>query len=387
MEEIATQPSTQPRVGTSISEEDEADVICILHPCSQAAYRAVELVARQCPQHILQNEGLEQELEYDEDDYPGVDTRPDTGSQDSQGNDDTQLPNKEAIVDHGSSAKDIALRISSKIHNLCAGFTFGRNSAKCDIPLATNEELMKLSNVHFRIYINHGGVLMAEDTSTNGTWVDKYELRATSQNPAIDCRRTLNQGSIISLPPNGPFQPIRFIVGIPARNKRIDEYTANLAAYQQDILNCEREAALAGHAGNMMPPPQVRISISSACFPADDGQIFNFGQHHNRATIASVPAKTFAASTTPFQHGMNWNGGDTYNVVAHIGKGAFANVYKLSTKANGDVVAAKEIEKRKYLKEGILDHKVHNEIEIMQKINHVRLPYSCWVRHILIFLA
>ena len=76
----------------------------------------------------------------------------------------------------------------------------------------------------------------------------------------------------------------------------------------------------------------------------------------------------------PFNHGMGWNGGNKYNVVAHIGKGAFANVYKLSTKANGDLIAAKEIEKRKYLKDGILDRKVHNEIEIMQKVNHVRIP-------------
>ena len=82
----------------------------------------------------------------------------------------------------------------------------------------------------------------------------------------------------------------------------------------------------------------------------------------------------------PFNHGMSWNGGDTYNVVGHIGKGAFANVYKLSTKANGDLIAAKEIEKRKYLKDGILDRKVHNEIEIMRNVNHVRMPWSLFTQ-------
>lgn len=68
---------------------------------------------------------------------------------------------------------------------------------------------------------------------------------------------------------------------------------------------------------------------------------------------------------------MAWNGGPLYNIVAQIGKGAFAAVYKLSTKKNGDLIAAKEIEKRRYLKDGILDRKIHNEIEIMQRVDHV----------------
>ena len=82
----------------------------------------------------------------------------------------------------------------------------------------------------------------------------------------------------------------------------------------------------------------------------------------------------------PFNHGMSWNGGDRYNVVGHVGKGAFANVYKLSTKANGDLIAAKEIEKRKYLKDGILDRKAHNEIEIMRNVNHVRMSLRLFTK-------
>ena len=71
---------------------------------------------------------------------------------------------------------------------------------------------------------------------------------------------------------------------------------------------------------------------------------------------------------------MCWNGGELYNIIAQIGKGAFATVYQLSTRENGDLIAAKEIEKRRYLKDGILDRKIHNEIEIMRRVDHVS-PY------------
>ena len=37
----------------------------------------------------------------------------------------------------------------------------------------------KLSNVHFRIYLNQGGILMLEDTSSNGTFVDGTQLWAS----------------------------------------------------------------------------------------------------------------------------------------------------------------------------------------------------------------
>lgn len=68
---------------------------------------------------------------------------------------------------------------------------------------------------------------------------------------------------------------------------------------------------------------------------------------------------------------MEWNGGDDYNVVGYIGKGAFASVYKLATKRDGDLYAVKQIEKRHFMKNGILDQKVHNELLIMKRLQHV----------------
>ena len=73
---------------------------------------------------------------------------------------------------------------------------------------------------------------------------------------------------------------------------------------------------------------------------------------------------------------MRWNGGEKYNVVGHVGKGAFADVYKLSTKEDGELFAVKEIEKRRFLKEGILNHKANNEIEVMKNLNHVRVLFT-----------
>ena len=69
-----------------------------------------------------------------------------------------------------------------------------------------------------------------------------------------------------------------------------------------------------------------------------------------------------------------WTGSGKYNRVGEIGKGAFATVYKVTTTFGGIPFAAKELDKRKFMKNGILDQKVENEMKIMQKVQHVRLP-------------
>ena len=68
---------------------------------------------------------------------------------------------------------------------------------------------------------------------------------------------------------------------------------------------------------------------------------------------------------------MHWNGGEKYNVVGYVGKGAFAMVFKLSSKRDGEVFAAKQIEKRRFIKDGIVGHAVHNELDVMETLDHV----------------
>lgn len=73
-----------------------------------------------------------------------------------------------------------------------------------------------------------------------------------------------------------------------------------------------------------------------------------------------------------------WNGSDRYNRVGEIGKGAFATVYKVTSKFDGLPYAAKELDKRKFMKNGVLDQKVENEMKIMQKIQHVSRLRAVW---------
>ena len=67
-----------------------------------------------------------------------------------------------------------------------------------------------------------------------------------------------------------------------------------------------------------------------------------------------------------------WNGSERYNRVRQIGKGAFATVHKVTAKFDGKPYAAKELDKRRFMKNGVLDQRVENEMRIMQSIQHVR---------------
>jgi serine/threonine protein kinase len=74
-----------------------------------------------------------------------------------------------------------------------------------------------------------------------------------------------------------------------------------------------------------------------------------------------------------------WTGSNKYNRVCEIGRGAFATVHKVTMKLTGQPYAAKELDKRKFMKNGVLDQKVENEMRIMQRIKHVRRPLpSCY---------
>ena len=75
-------------------------------------------------------------------------------------------------------------------------------------------------------------------------------------------------------------------------------------------------------------------------------------------------------------HPRPWNGSGSYNRIREIGRGAFATVYEVTLKLTGQPYAAKELDKRKFMKNGILDQKVENEMRIMQRLKHVRNPPS-----------
>ena len=65
-----------------------------------------------------------------------------------------------------------------------------------------------------------------------------------------------------------------------------------------------------------------------------------------------------------------WTGGPKYNVVGTIGKGAFATVYRVANKDNGDIFAAKELSKRQFRKNNTADRKFDTEMAIMKRLRH-----------------
>ena len=314
-------PRRMGRNTSGLSEADISDVMCILHPCSPAAFNIVATAAERTPQNVLQNDGFE--------DYDDELTQ-------------SALEEQETFIlssDAPHQAMDLALRFSARTKNPKLGFVFGRNAEMCDIVLAT-DTYKRVSNVHFSIYINNSGVLMLRDMSTNGTIVDDIVLKGKQAHGPRT--RMLNPGSIIQILSPKTEEIVKFIVRIPSRDGHFEEYEAKFQAYMHHV-------AVAGA-------------------NAKENNILT-----RRASAAQHKTQNGGSVKAPLvqnQFGMHWSGGDKYNVVGLIGKGAFATVYQLATKSEGQLYAAKELEKRKFMKNGILDRKLDNEMQIMKAVGH-----------------
>lgn len=90
-------------------------------------------------------------------------------------------------------------------------WNFGRN-AQCDIPYS---QTSRLSNKHFKIWSGENNV-MIQDTSTNGTWVNKQRI-VKGKN------YILGQGDEISVGIGVPKDVVRFIVFFPKLVERYEE--------------------------------------------------------------------------------------------------------------------------------------------------------------------
>ncbi|KAK6440473.1 Protein kinase protein rad53 [Oleoguttula sp. CCFEE 5521] len=326
MDDEATQPTQDPRrqgfTNSGLAHEDVSDLLCILHPCSPAAFKIVAHTALRCPQNVLQTRSF--------DDY-------------DDGVSQSVLEEQETFIlgsDSAAQAMDLALRFSAKVVRPHMGFVFGRNAAVCDIVVDT-DTIKRVSNVHFRIFINESGSLMLEDLSTNGTVVDDVVLRSKDQARAHT--RMLTPGSIIQILSPKAEEVVKFIVRIPNREGHEQEHQAKLIAYVHNM-------ALAVLRAHDAAPNDVARRLR----PANE-------THHSGPQKMGLTNKHF---------GMHWSGGEKYNVVGQIGKGAFATVYQIATKNDGQLYAAKELEKRRFMKNGMLDRKVNNEMQIMKAIQH-----------------
>ncbi|KAF2806044.1 Pkinase-domain-containing protein [Mytilinidion resinicola] len=323
MDSQLTQPLTQQtldprrlgRNNSGLKDSDISDVLCILHPASIAAYRIVQEAAVNTPEHVLQNEGLTT--------FENVESGLD-------------LEEQETIIIDGekksTAGNDLALRMSSITKQNYGGFLFGRNGAMCDI-VFSKDSAKRTSNKHFRIFVNTNSMLMLEDTSTNGTVVDDILLKCKDprHHPT---QRVLDQGSIVCIQSTLDKDLVKFVVRFPSREGHEEAYDQKFRTY---VNRCAIEEARTK--GKPIP-----THLTTKHFKAS-------GQ--GRTTF-----------------GMYWNGGEKYNVVGLLGKGAFATVYQLATKNEGHAIAAKELEKKAIMKNGQMDQKIDNEMRIMKELRH-----------------
>ncbi|KAL6836583.1 hypothetical protein J3E69DRAFT_32659 [Trichoderma sp. SZMC 28015] len=192
---------------------DITDIICVLYPHSEIAGNEAQQLAMNGSPYIIAKKDLE--------DHPSF-FQTDTTS-------------------NGDYA--ILLRLSSQTKIPAAGFAFGRHLIKCDIAFV-NDPGRRISNMHFRIYVNEYGMVMIEDVSTNGTFINKNLLN--SHNKSSNKRpvsQVLSSGDIICLRLPEDMNDISFRVEIPYRDDeeeeayahRVEEYLARYAS-QAEIV-------------------------------------------------------------------------------------------------------------------------------------------------------
>ena len=381
MEVVATQPSTLPLHNGAYSAEEFDDVLCILQPASQSAMTVCQNIWKQTPRFILQysNAGLRADGTVQEDDDLEM-----IGAEDTQGarkhephqdlnahdlDEAGEQPVTEKLKhDDANPAKtgyhvvketqplqttnlDVALRTSATVKDVVLGFVFGRDLQKSDIQLSTGTPGdVRISSMHFRIYLNQYGILMLEDTSTNGTTVDDESLGRSYKNRT----KILSHGSTIEFVTNAnratkAVEKATFIVKLPKRNDA--QYKANLQHYVLKIIRHKQERDQM-NGGFLFPKPAITDKTQLDSDLVSNLDLLSAGTERN--TLAN-----------------GWTANGRYRVISELGKGAFAIVYKINTTTDGEVQAAKRIDRNAFMKNGALDGKFLNELQIMQKVDHV----------------
>lgn len=342
---LATQNVLDPRrlgkQNSGFSDEDISDIICVLHPSSDSAKEELERIAQEDSPHIIgKNEADELEIDYAQEDHAGrFQTRP---------------------RNEGNLA--LILRLSAQLKNPQAGYAFGRNLGRCDV-VFLNDPRKRISNIHFRIYVNEYGSVMIEDQSTNGTWVDGKLLTSQhhkDRNDQASRRWVLSSGAIIRIYLHEEAQDLAFRVRIP---KRDDEYDQ---AYTTKVDEFFTRHGIQRQNTTITPGPGGHVDLFRAPVQPEP-------RRADPDEITQQNTRSISRRREPLHHVVReWTGSGKYNRTGTIGKGAFAVVHKVTSKYDGKPYAAKELEKRRFIKNGVLDQKVENEMRIMQRIDHVR---------------
>ncbi|KHO00101.1 Serine/threonine-protein kinase domain protein [Metarhizium album ARSEF 1941] len=344
----ATQDVLDPRrIGkqnSGFSDDDVSDIICVLYPLSKSARQEVKRLAGENSPYIIgKDEADSVEPDYELEDHASrFESRP---------------------ASHGDHA--IILRLSSPVKNPSAGFAFGRNRARCDV-VFTNDPLRRISNIHFRIYVNEYGNVMIEDQSTNGTCVDGRVLKRCTEDSSTSANKwVLGSGNMIRIVLHNEALDLHFRVRIPGRHDHYD---------RAFIIKVSEYFARHGlhPASGRVPSIRTHANANTNPGPVDLFKVPG-GPQANRAALETSPSPHLSPGKRKDSHGAvrnEWKGSGKYNRIGMIGKGAFAVVYKVTSKYDGLPYAAKELEKRLFIKNGVLDQKVENEMRIMQRVNH-----------------
>jgi len=346
---VATQPTVDPRregkQNSGFSDDEISDIICVLYPQSAQARKEVGRLASEDDSFVV---GKNEMRAVDEDYYLEDDARHFEMAPPTTGN------------------YVIVLKLSSPTKDAQRGILFGRNAARCDVCFV-DDPLKRLSNVHFRIYVNEFGFVMLEDQSTNGTIVDNIHLKGKEATNDRPTRRVLSSGSKIKVLMHNVDMDLDFLVRIPRRDGDYDTaYRAKLDAYFRRLGAMDREQE---NTRTIVPGPTGPPNVFAAAAKPPARRPLPGGNPK-----AEITQEITTQDIIRERRSLDWNGSDKYNRVAMIGKGAFAVVYQVTDKFNGIPYAAKELDKRRFMKNGILDQKVDNEMKIMQKIDHVSFP-------------
>ncbi|KAB8303845.1 hypothetical protein EYC80_005216 [Monilinia laxa] len=331
MEEELTQPSTQRNEevnplgngNSGLTDEDAADIVCILHPDSEPARVACSENNKLNPKNTLSLKG-----------------------------------DNSALTAQGLFPCDLAVRLSANLKDIHLGWVFGRSHERCDFVLRGVEN--KISNQHFRIYLNEHNTLMLEDMSTNGVSLDGTILRYKKKDEGTPYRQTIENGSLLGIVISSVIPDnLHFIIRIPQRTDEAqDAFDKNYVHFMRRL----QEAQI-----------QRGIKVAGIRQPLN-----LFPNAVNRG----------ASSSSMVRKRREWRGGPKYNKIDIIGKGAFAVVYRITDKRTGVPFAAKELEKKKFLKNGA--QKVDTEMRIMSKIHHdhvVRfIEYVDWEEYLYLIM-
>jgi len=223
---------------SDLEDDDLADIFCILHPASMAAIKVAAHIGEETPEHTVSRASVP------------IKVRGEVGTVTDPGTFD--------LAANGIVSRDIALRLSAKLKDPLAGYTFGRNAQRCDfvIKYPSSEGAKRISNIHFRIFITTNGVIMLEDQSTNGTVVEGKLLKFKDKENDSPYKYTLLQGSLISLVMTPPDEDIRFVVRIPQREGMYEDiFASNLRDYfsRMTLLRQNRDAQAVGQAVSFCP--------------------------------------------------------------------------------------------------------------------------------------